>query len=486
MALENRLDVGLHQQQTLRMTPQLQQAIKLLQYNKQQLAEHIEQELVENPTLERLDVEEGPSGEDRGTAEGDEARAEQEPAPDALERLEWWTREREGRTAPSIREVRDDLPPIETNLTYVRSLADHLLEQLQLTQVPEDVGRAAVSIIGNLDERGYLQASIEEIARQEGLDEDVVRRAQELVQSFDPVGCGATDLAQCLVVQARLRYPEDELFETILTRHLENLQRKNYQAIARDLDIEVEDVIEYHKMIRELEPRPGRAFSSGETRYVEPEVFVVKRGGKWVVEIDEGNMPGIRISPYYREVARSANPEDRKYIQRKLQNAEFLIKSIDRRRRTIRRVVEKIVELQSDFFERGPEGLKPMILQDVADALNADAAAQGEDESRSNIHMSTISRVTSNKYVHTPWGVFELKYFFTSGVRQNTGVQMSNEVIKSRIKALIASEDPKRPLSDQALADALAKDGIKVARRTVAKYRESLGILSSSKRKNLF
>src|SRR5690606_9955126 len=261
-------------------------------------------------------------------------------------------------------------------------------------------------------------------------------------------------------------------FVRILQDHLSNLEKRNYPAIARDLDIEIEDVIEYHKMIQELEPRPGRAFTGDEARYITPDIYVEKTSGGWQVVLNEDGMPDLRVSRYYQKILRAASKSDKEYLLDKLRGAEFLIKSINKRRKTIRRVMESILKFQHEFFEHGAGHLRPLVLQDVADAVG--------------VHMSTVSRVTANKYVHTPHGTYELKYFFSAGVRQQSGGDMAAEAIKSRIRALVAAEDPKKPLSDQAIGTALEKEGIKVARRTVAKYREQMGILPSSQRKKMF
>jgi RNA polymerase sigma-54 factor len=274
------------------------------------------------------------------------------------------------------------------------------------------------------------------------------------------------------VLQARHHFPEDPNFERILVGHLHDIERRNYPAIGKALGIELEDVIEYHKMIQELEPHPGRGFSSDEPRYITPDLYIDKHAGEWIIQVNEDGMPDLRVSGYYTKIFAKASKADREYLLDKLRGAEFLIKSINKRRRTIVRVMESILKFQRDFFDKGPEGLRPMVLQDVADDIG--------------VHMSTVSRVTTNKYVHTPHGIFELKYFFSAAVRQDAGGDMAAEAIKARIKSVITGEDGKSPLSDQAIADLLEADGINVARRTVAKYREGMGILTSSKRKQMF
>ncbi|MCB9693028.1 MAG: RNA polymerase factor sigma-54 [Alphaproteobacteria bacterium] len=483
MALDIRLEAKLSQ--NLVMTPRLQQAIKLLQYSHLEMVEHVQEAMLENPTLEAVPDSEGNAiseGEQaiREAAKGEQSDLHEQQNGEGDSTVDWegflqqMAASGGNSHLPSTGggSAQDDLPPIETNLTYGESLADHLTWQLHLSKCNDDEVVAAEAIIGNLDERGYLAVPLDEIVQETGLDHEMVADALEMVQGFDPVGCGARSLSECLIIQARLHYPEDDTFVAILSDHLGNLERRNYQAIARDLELELEDVVEYHKMIVELEPHPGRGYSGSDARYITPDIYVAKHDGQWVVVLNEDGMPDLRISRYYQKVLAGAKKEDKEYILDKLRGAEFLIKSINKRRKTIRRVMESILKFQPEFFERGAEGLRPMVLQDVADDIE--------------VHMSTVSRVTSNKYVHTPHGIYELKYFFTAGVRQQTGGDMSGEAIKTRIKALVGGEDPKRPLSDQALCNALEEEGINVARRTVAKYREALGILPSSKRKNLF
>jgi len=281
------------------------------------------------------------------------------------------------------------------------------------------------------------------------------------------------NLAECLVVQARIRYPEDPFMVEIIRNHLGDFEKRNYQAVARAMGLDVEDIIEYHKMIREFEPWPGRGYVDVEPQYITPDVYMFKLGGEWQILLNEDGMPKLRVSNYYRTVlAGAGTKEDRAYIKEKLDSADFLIKSIYKRQSTIFKVVKCILERQRDFFEKGPEYLTPMVLRDVADSVE--------------VHESTVSRVTSNKYLQCPHGILELKYFFSSGVQQSGGEDISAIKIKSRIKQLVGNENPKKPMSDQGIVRALEEDGIKCARRTVAKYREALGILSSSKRKRLF
>ncbi|MEQ1565121.1 MAG: RNA polymerase factor sigma-54 [Myxococcota bacterium] len=467
--------------QSLVMTPRLQQAIKLLQLSHLDMVQHVEEQMLENPALEVVPESDGGEAE----APADLVQKSADTANDLIEQrngnegtIDWEKfidqMNDQGPRQPSTAggTIHDDLPPIETNLTYGESLSDHLVFQLQMAKCGEDEAHAAEAIIHNLDERGYLQVPLEELAADLSLDLEVLVEALELVQQFDPIGCGARDLSECLIVQARVTFPEDDMFERILRQHLPNLERRNYAAIARDLGLEVEDVIEYHKMIQELDPLPGRGFGSEDARYITPDIYVDKRNDEWFVSLNEDGMPDLRISRYYQTILRKATKTDKEYLIDKLRGAEFLIKSINKRRRTIRMVTESILKFQRDFFEHGVERLRPLVLQDVADDVG--------------VHMSTVSRVTTNKYVHTPHGLFELKFFFSAAVKQQAGGDMAAEAIKNRIRQLVSDEKGKTPYSDQQIADALKREGITVARRTVAKYRDEMGILPSSRRKQMF
>jgi RNA polymerase sigma-54 factor len=292
-----------------------------------------------------------------------------------------------------------------------------------------------------------------------------------MIQRFDPVGVASRDLRECLLVQART-FGLDQLVLDVLDKHLGNLEKKNYAAIAKDLKCAVEEVYDVAQVIAELEPRPGRNFITEEPQYITPDVYVHKVGEKYFVQANDDGMPKLKISGFYR-AAMAGDPKAKEYIQGKLRSAQWLIRSIDQRRKTIVKVTECIVDKQMEFFELGIEYLKPMILRDVAETVG--------------MHESTISRVTSNKYVHTPRGIFELKYFFNSAIRRDDGQDdIASESVKQAIKKIITEEDHKNPHSDQKIVEILASDGIMIARRTVAKYREMLGILSSSKRKKYF
>ncbi|MBT3222283.1 MAG: RNA polymerase factor sigma-54 [Proteobacteria bacterium] len=469
--------------QTLVMTPRLQQAIKLLQYNHLEMVDHIQEQILENPTLEVVpDTDTGNVSDRERELLGNAQKSEQDVVDqrngdegniDWEKLLNQMSLERGRGQTTTGGTIFDDLPPIETNLTYGESLADHLIWQLTMLRCSETEERVARAIAHNLDYRGYLEATEAEIIKAEKVTEEDFADALEIIHSLDPFGCGARDLSECLILQSKLHFPEDDMFPLILSpKHLRNLERRNYQAIARDLGLDVEDVIEYHRMVQDFEPHPGRAFSDDDARYITPDLYVDMRSGEWVILLNEDGMPDLRISRYYQKVLTEASKTDKEYLLDKLRGAEFLIKSINKRRKTIRRVMDSILKFQREFFDGGVQHLRPLVLQDVADDIG--------------VHMSTVSRVTTNKYVHTPHGIFELKYFFSAGVKQQSGGDMASEAIKSRIKALVQNENQKKPLSDQAIANKLKEVGIRVARRTVAKYREAMGILPSSKRKQMF
>ena len=304
-------------------------------------------------------------------------------------------------------------------------------------------------------------------------DMDDAEGAQMIVQSLEPMGCGSLTLEECLCVQAKAIHPEDPFFTEIITNHLGDFERRNYPAVARAMDMDHEDVVEYHKMLQRFEPWPGRAYTGEDPRYITPDVYLFQVGEEWQIVQNEDGLPKLRISPYYQRVlSQPGSAEEKKYIKGKLDSADFLIKSIYKRQATIYKVVKCILEKQMEFFEGGVEHLKPMILRDVADEVG--------------VHESTVSRVTSNKYIQCPQGIFELKYFFNAGISQVHGEDVAAASVKAKIKQLIGAEDPRKPMSDAALAKELRKYNIACARRTVAKYREAMGILSSSKRKALF
>ncbi|HWL87585.1 MAG TPA: RNA polymerase factor sigma-54 [Polyangiaceae bacterium] len=496
--------------QQLVMTPQLQQAIRLLQLSRLELIDEIRKELDANPVLADDDIDpraRGAEGIGSDPASGGlqtDARMERL---EGLERLKNtdpqqlqtekktqdidWEQLLENRTLqqalPSNRGGFDDLPPIEQNLTKPTSLADHLRWQLQMSDFTEAERRFAELVLGNLDDNGLLDLkgterdtgektpdiSIEQLAGEAGLDPEDAPEVLRMMQEWDPVGACSRDLRECLRVQAEV-FGYEDLDLQIIDKHLHNLEKHNYQAIARDLKVPVEEVYESVKEIQKLESRPARNFSETDERTIgiTPDVYVIKDAERFVVTDNDRGVQRLYINETLTKRLLK-DPGAKEFIGEKLRNAQWLIRAIEQRRKTIIRVTECIVEKQRDFFERGVAFLKPMILRDVADSVG--------------MHESTISRVTTNKYVHTPQGLFELKYFFNSSIRRMAEEDIASESVKQAIKKIIEGEDKANPLSDQAIVEILAaQNGIQIARRTVAKYREMLGILASSKRKKLF
>jgi len=369
------------------------------------------------------------------------------------------------------------MPGLESTLSTVEDLTDYLGWQLRMGEFMEDERRFAALVIGNLDDNGYLRVDgmdpsevVPRLSAEAGLNAEDAEEVLGMIQQFDPVGVAARSLEECLTIQAK-QFGMDDLVLKVIGNHLTDLEKRHYPAIAKALGCPLEEVYDVAQIIAELEPRPARRFQTEEPRYIVPDVYVHRVGDEYYVVANDDGMPKLKISGFYRS-AMADNPKAKEYIQDKLRSAQWLIRSIDQRRKTIVRVTECIVEKQRDFFDKGIEYLKPMILRDIAEAVG--------------MHESTISRVTSNKYVHTPRGTFELKYFFNSAIRRDHQTDIASESVKQAIKNIIGGEDERAPLSDQRIVEILAQDDIKIARRTVAKYRDILGILSSSKRKKYF
>jgi len=488
MALEFRQQLRLTQQ--LIMTPQLQQAIRLLQLSRMELVELVQEEMLENPVLEDAAEQASSSEEPEPTSTVDgPAGAEKKPAVEspttkevagderATGEIDWQAYLESYTMSPALPSMRQqpdpDLPGLEQTLSTGDSLAEHLMWQLKLGGYAAEEEAVGALIIGNLDGDGYLrEPPLDELALQAGVSLDLAEAVLERIQTFDPVGVAARHLGECLLVQARHIGADDDVLVAMIERHMTNLQNKNYQAIAKDLGEPLDEIYEAAKVILSLDPRPGSQYSSEEPRYITPDVYVHKMGDQFFVVPNDDGLPKLRISNFYRTALASGRDEAREYVQNKLRSAQWLIRSIQQRQRTIIRVTESIVKFQRAFFEKGIEHLRPMVLRDVAEDIG--------------MHESTISRVTTNKYVSTPQGVFELKYFFNSAIARSNGDEIASESVKRKIRDIIAAEDPKKPLSDQAITRMLADQGIEIARRTVAKYREQLGILSSSKRKRVF
>jgi RNA polymerase sigma-54 factor len=481
MAFELKQNLKLSQQ--LIMTPQLQQAIKLLQLSRLELVDVIQQEIEENPMLEEVAPNE----------EIDDGKIDQEVETDAIKASgpsEELTGEGDGKEEFDWNSYLEDYGPMgvtysrediegptwENVLTKNASLTDHLLWQLSLSRFTELERKVGEQIIGNLDANGYLAATLDEITV-EGADNDFIETVLRKVQQFDPPGVAARDLKECLLIQYRIMGNNIPLVETIISEHLKDLETKNYHQIVKKLKVSLHDVIQAVAIISSMDPKPGRMYNEERDQYIVPDVYVFKIGDEYKIVINEDGLPKLKISNFYREILGGSNGAGKSdnckdYIKERIHSATWLIKSIQQRQRTIYRVAESIVKYQREFFDHGINYLKPMVLRDVADDVE--------------MHESTISRVTTNKYMHSPRGIFELKYFFNSGINRTSGDSIASKSVQEEIKKIVQSENKNQPFSDNEIVDILGKNGISIARRTVAKYREMMGILPSSKRKTFF
>jgi RNA polymerase sigma-54 factor len=503
MGLEIKQSMKLSQQ--LVMTPQLQQAIKLLQLSRLELEATIQDELLQNPLLE-----ESPEMMPAEELPGDLVMTAVEPPPADLKqdtgKPEELKGEGEGKNefdwdgyldkyqdqppTPSGRDnSSEDLPSYQETLTRGASLADALEWQLRMDHLSPEEERFGMILIGNLDEEGYLGREegdgdpLLSLALEAGVPAELAARVHRRLGRYEPLGCGSRDLRECLTVQAKVwiqkakgdpSEADGTLVLLILDRYMKALEAKNYPLIARELKVPMDEIVAAVKVICSFEPKPGREFVGSEPQYITPDVYVHKMGGGWTVVLNDDGLSKLRISEAYRRALRGGENSrgDKEYIQDKLRSAVWLIRSIHQRQRTIHKVTESIVKFQRDFLDKGVQHLKPLILRNVADDIG--------------MHESTVSRVTTNKYVHTPQGIYELKYFFNSSIARQSGEDIASEAVKNKIKMLVADEPGDVPYSDQKIVELLEKQGINIARRTVAKYREALGILPSSKRRRYY
>ncbi len=329
-------------------------------------------------------------------------------------------------------------------------------------------------IIGNLDENGYLQMPLKDVAKSAGADLDIVNKVLAKIQEFDPVGVGARDLSECLLLQAESMNLGSTIVEELIRHHLKDLENNNHVQIAKKLGVSLKEVLKATEIISRLEPKPGRPFTTEESQYILPDVFIYKIDNEFVVVLNEDGLPRLHVSPFYRRylAQEDLSKSEKEYIQEKIRSAVWLIKSIHQRHRTIYRVTESIMKFQWEFLEKGIGYLKPLVLRDVAQDIE--------------MSESTISRVVTNKYVHTPHGIFELKYFFSSGIQRSGEDSIASESVKEKIRKMIQKEDSRKPLSDHEIMEILSRENIHIARRTVAKYRNMLGVLASNKRKRPF
>ncbi len=477
MALELRQQLKLTQQ--LIMTPQLQMAIKLLQLSRLELMDTIQTELEENPALE--EVPDGTSTEQ--STEPTEAATTESPEVKEVtiedkiqEDIDWSNYLDEYNTPGRVHHESEDrdTPRFEAFIASTESLNDHLLWQFLMTKPDKEEESIASLIIGNLNKDGYLDVSVEEIEITSGSPLEKIEEVLSIIQTFDPIGVGARNLSECLLIQAKFLGLDDTLVIDIITNHLSNLEKKNYKAICKALKKSMDEVVSAINIITSLEPKPGRQFSDETPQYINPDIYVYKLEDEFVIMLNDDGMPKLRVNSFYKSsITRGKNisGEAEDYIQEKMRSAAWLIKSIHQRQKTIYRVMESILRFQREFFDKGIAHLKPMVLRDVAQDIQ--------------MHESTISRVTTNKYAFTPQGIFELKYFFNSSIRRSQGGSIASASVQEKIRQIIAHEDSKKPYSDDKIARILKEDQIHIARRTVAKYREMLKVLPSNKRKQI-
>jgi RNA polymerase sigma-54 factor len=477
LALHQKLGLSARLSQRLILTPSLQQAIKLLPLTTLELAEVLEQEVMENPLLEEVPVEDTKTSEELAQ-EAQEAPAERERAEDPLKEIEVERFFEDYFDDGGDRRVRPaelpEVPPIENTLTESPDLYDHLLWQLRMTESSELTLEVGEAIIQNLDEDGLLRVPLEDVAAMGPWPIEEVEKTLALIQSLDPPGVAARTLTECLRIQLRVLGLENSPADVMVRDFMKQLQSHQYPEISRQMGLSPEEVAHHLEIIRALSPRPGNRYSPKRSDYILPDVFVVKEADEYRIVLNDDGLPKLRISPTYRRMLDQKEPgseETRAYVKDKLRSALWLLKSVDQRQRTIYKVAESIVRHQRAFLDHGISHLRPLVLRDVASDIG--------------MHESTVSRVVANKYMHTPRGVYEMRFFFHSGITSTMGEAISSVTIKDRIKKMIEEEDASRPLSDSRIAEVLGAEGLPLARRTVAKYREELRIPPSNLRKTV-
>jgi RNA polymerase sigma-54 factor len=473
MALEHRLEFRMLQK--LILTPQLQQAIKLLQMPQIELSQMLTNELVENPLLEEI-VDESDSDE-QGV---EKPHVASDDAEIPLERLVGFsvddyfdTRSYDGR---DLGYFSPDVTPSQTLEQFVcqdNTLYDHLLWQLRLLSVPVTVRNVAEVVIGNIDDNGYLQATVQEIAEYFDSNIEIAMEAIRLVQGLDPRGVGAQDIKECLILQLDALDLRGTLVEDLIRNNLHDIERRRYQNLAQSYGRSLDEIKKAVKVIEGLEPKPGSGMSGTQPIYIKPDVFVIWDDEDFRIILNDESIPNVRINSFYRKLLsnkHSLKKEEKEYLEERLRSAVWLLKSLDHRNKTIYRVTESILNFQRNFFLQGVSQMRPLNLKTVAAELD--------------MHESTISRATSNKYLSCSHGLFNFRFFFSSSVNSSTG-SVSSTSVKDLIKKIVSGEDPAKPLSDRKIADTLKNFSIKVARRTVAKYRDELKIPSQSLRKSI-
>jgi RNA polymerase sigma-54 factor len=474
LAIQQKLGLSARLSQRLILTPSLQQAIKLLPLTTLELAEVLEQEVMENPLLEEVPAQENLSADEVAQQEAGEEAERSDPLKEIdLEKFfEDYMEDRGDRRMRSA-EI-PEMPPIENTLTESPDLYDHLLWQLRMSESDQLTLEIGECIVQNLDEDGMLRASVEEISNMGPYPLAEVERALGVVQSLDPPGVASRSLTECLRRQLKHLGLEDSPTDVMVRDYMKQLQSHQYQEIGRQMGLTPEEVSHHVEIVRRLDPKPGLKYSPDRSTYILPDVFVIKEGEEYKIALNDDGLPRLRISPTYRRMLDVKEPgaeETRNYVKDKLRSALWLLKSVDQRQRTIYKVAESIVKHQRAFLEHGVGQLRPLVLRDVATDIG--------------MHESTVSRVVANKYMHTPRGVYEMRFFFHSGITSSLGEAISSVTIKDKIRKMIDAEDPARPLSDSRIAEVLGRDGLPLARRTVAKYREELRIPPSNLRKSV-
>lgn len=476
MALESRLELKLSQR--LVLTPQLQMAIKLLQMPQLELQQALTQELVENPFLEELsDIS---SSEEYSQEERDsiDTPVENDDVEMPLERLMapaiddyFDERSYDGRDLGYFTPGNVTQPSFEYFLSTAADLFDHLIWQLRLSKEPEEVRSIGEMIVGNIDESGYLKVSNEELRDMAGADEETIEKAVRLVQSFDPPGIAARDIRECLHLQLRALDLEGTLVDNLVLQSLDLVGKRKYSQLAKDYNVSLEEVLAAVKVIEGLDPKPGGNFSNEAANYITPDVYIVKTDSGYQIVLNDEGLPRLRINSYYHRLLSQKNTipkEDRQFLEDKMRSAVWLMKSLDQRNKTIYRVTECILTYQQEFFDQGVKFLKPLNLKDIASELS--------------LHESTISRVTSNKYLSCPRGIYGFRFFFSNAIPGEFG-ELSSTSVKDMVRKIISEENTTKPLSDMRIVDIFKNQNITIARRTIAKYREELKIPSQSQRK---
>ncbi|HPQ38786.1 MAG TPA: RNA polymerase factor sigma-54 [bacterium] len=478
IGMEQRLQLKLATK--LVMTPNLQLAIKLLQLNKMELIEAVNTELQENPAFDLESVASDPitAGTEAGSME---SKAEESDSGDdgevpdklSLGEMDWDSYFDNGADYGTYFSEKKEPFAYENIIHRSESLTEHLLWQLSMTRLSDAQQQIAFRIIGNLDDDGYLTTPVEDMAATLGVDPAQVEDVLTVVHQFDPVGVGARNLEECLLIQVRqAEFDRHPLAEQLIRDHLPQLERNATKEIAKQLNIDIQDILDAVDFIRTLEPKPGRAYGTSVTQYIQPDVYIYKIDNEYRIVLNEQGLPKLRINKLYQHYKDDASdPETRQYVEQKFRNALWLMKSIEQRQRTIYKVAQSILKFQKAFFEKGIQELRPLVLRDVAEDIG--------------MHESTVSRVSTNKYMHTPQGIFEIKYFFHSGLSSLHGEDVSSIRVKEMIKNLILNENPASPLSDRQIMDTIQDQGITIARRTIAKYREELNIPPSNRRRGI-